>query len=274
MNPGVQLAEQVLQQSVKVAQSALDRRLIAVYALGSLAHGGFSPHVSDIDLGLVLHHPLEREDAQAVDAIALGVRGSSGPLAERLSVYWGSLDTLGGNTGDGGRFPLVDVLDLKHYGRLLAGVDVRNEIRSPDPRELIVSSARFALNRLATGAIEQQLRNADTVAAAGTRTLTKLVLFPIRLLFTASTGQVGRNAAAVEYFCAHHGEPLRRLAQSGLAWRDEPPAPGDPEVIHVLQAGLLRLYRIFVSDYENRCLRSSGETELGEAYRKWRERLE
>jgi hypothetical protein len=34
------------------------RRLIAGYALGSLAHGGFSPLVSDVDLGLILEDPV------------------------------------------------------------------------------------------------------------------------------------------------------------------------------------------------------------------------
>jgi hypothetical protein len=32
-------------------------RLLAAYALGSLAHGGFSPLVSDVDFGLVLERP-------------------------------------------------------------------------------------------------------------------------------------------------------------------------------------------------------------------------
>ncbi len=40
-------------------RKVLGPRLVAAYALGSLAHGGFSPLVSDVDLGLVLTDPIE-----------------------------------------------------------------------------------------------------------------------------------------------------------------------------------------------------------------------
>jgi len=39
--------------------SAFGERCIAVYVLGSLARGGFSEAVNDIDLGVVLAGPLE-----------------------------------------------------------------------------------------------------------------------------------------------------------------------------------------------------------------------
>jgi hypothetical protein len=48
------LGEVVLARAVSAYRDALGSRLIAGYALGSLAHGGFSPLVSDVDLGLIL----------------------------------------------------------------------------------------------------------------------------------------------------------------------------------------------------------------------------
>ena len=40
----------ILADAVDAYQAAFAKRLVAAYALGSLAHGGFSPHVSDVDL--------------------------------------------------------------------------------------------------------------------------------------------------------------------------------------------------------------------------------
>ena len=42
--------ERVLADAVEAYRVALGGRLVAAYALGSLAHGGFSELVSDIDL--------------------------------------------------------------------------------------------------------------------------------------------------------------------------------------------------------------------------------
>jgi hypothetical protein len=44
--------EAVLSQAAAAYRRALGSRLVAGYALGSLAHGGFSPLVSDVDLGI------------------------------------------------------------------------------------------------------------------------------------------------------------------------------------------------------------------------------
>ena len=47
----------VLMEAVRAYRGALGSRLVAAYGLGSLAHGGFSPQVSDVDLCLVLGRP-------------------------------------------------------------------------------------------------------------------------------------------------------------------------------------------------------------------------
>ena len=136
--------ERVLSEAVKLSQERWGSRLIAAYALGSLAHGGFSVHVSDVDLGLVLHDPLDAGDENAIDQQLTGVAAGGASLTDRLSVFWGSIGTLSG-AAVGGRFPPVDLLDLKRHGRLLAGRDVRSRLRFPTLRELVVSGAEFAL---------------------------------------------------------------------------------------------------------------------------------
>lgn len=264
--------ERVLVHAVELARTVWGNRLVAAYALGSLAHGGFSIHVSDVDLGLVLGDPLDERDAKAVDQLSSEVKASGARLAERLSVYWGSLGTLCG-IASGGRFPPLDLLDLKQFGRLLAGRDVRSQLRSPTLRELVVSGAQFALKHLSTPAVTAQLRNPVEFANANTKTLTKLVLYPVRFLFTARTGQIGMNDEAVKHFSTIEDGPEAELARKGLEWRFEPPDPGNRAVVELLRNGVLPLYRMFLADYERR-LREYGEPELAQVYREWRERLD
>ena len=200
--------EAVLAQALAAYQAALGPRLIAAYALGSLAHGGFSPLVSDVDLGLVLDDPFRIKDRFTIRGVASAVRACGSPLHQRLSVFWGTPSTLRGRVR-GGRFPPLDRLDLIEYGRLLAGADVRDGVARPSRAELLVAGAQFALGTLGgdlgladrvKGLIMrdkpghdpvQEIRAPALLAARGPRRVTKVVLFPVRFLFTAATGRVG-----------------------------------------------------------------------------------
>ena len=102
--------ETVLAEAAESYRGALGERLIAAYALGSLAHGGFSPLVSDIDLGLIVRDPARPEDAETIQAIAESEKAKGSPLHERISVFWGTPSTLRGES-DGGRFPPLDRLE-------------------------------------------------------------------------------------------------------------------------------------------------------------------
>ena len=101
---GAERGEAVLAQALAAFQTALGPRLTAAYALGSLAHGGFSPLVSDVDLGLVLDDPFRIKDRFTIRSVAGAVRAGGSPLHQRLSVFWGTPSTLRG-TVRGGRFP-------------------------------------------------------------------------------------------------------------------------------------------------------------------------
>jgi hypothetical protein len=263
----------VLEGAVRLAATTWGARLVAAYALGSLAHGGFSPFVSDVDLGLVLSDPLEEQDAQAIEALSNSVKAGAGdPLADRLSIFWGSLATLSGEAV-GGRFPPLDRVDLIQWGRLLQGQDIRAHLPSPTVQELIVAGAGFALQTLATPEVTAELRNPALLVDARMRVLTKTVLFPIRFLFTARTGQVGRNQAAVEHFAAIETGPTADLARAALRWREEPPDPHDPTVMDFLDQGLLPLYRLFLDEYAERLLRD-GERDTAHAFQEWRRLLD
>ncbi len=270
--PQQALGERVLADAARLAVETWGTRLVAAYALGSLAHGGFSVHVSDVDLGLILSDPLDAHDAQAVTALADTIKAGGAPLADRLSIFWGSPATLSGDAA-GGRFPPLDRLDLKQYGRLLLGRDVRAQLPAPTQRELILAGASYALQTLSTPEVIAELQDPATLLRAGVRPLTKRVLFPVRFLYTARTGQIGRNQAAVEHLTAHESGPAADLARAALAWRDQPPDLGDPAVLDLLTAGLVPLYRIFLDEYAMR-LQEYGEPEAARAFQEWRDHLD
>lgn len=263
--------EQLLAAAVDLALQTWRDRLVAAYALGSLAHGGFSA-ASDIDVGLVLGDPLLRTDSEAVTSLVASIKASSKPFADRLSVFWGSVASLSG-ASQGGRFPPLDRLDLITYGRLLAGRDVRSKLTIPTRRELVLAGAEFALWRLATDEIIGQLQDPEVLARLDAKSLTKLILYPVRFMFTARTGEVGRNEAAVEHFVAAGNGASVGLVRLALKWRNTGLERSDTDAMKAIAAGALPLYHEFLSDHENR-LREYERPDLAEAFGKWRQRLQ
>ncbi len=281
---------EVLAQAVSAYRQALGPRLVAAFALGSLAHGGFSALVSDVDLGLVLSDPLEPSDAETVRAVAEAVKAGGSALHDRLSVFWGTPSTLRGEQA-GGRFPPLDRLDLIEHGLLLEGDDVRGDLPRPSGDELLVVGAEFALTFLAgmpptedpagyaTGSLRpgeldavEPLRRPEVALAHGIRHVTKLVLFPVRFLYTAETGRVGTNHAAVErYLGADPPPPATGLVAAALAWRSAPPA-GDAEAEALLRAEMVPLYLHYIDDHIPR-LAGLGRTDLAAGFREWRRRI-
>jgi hypothetical protein len=284
---GAGQGEAVLAQALAAYQTALGSRLVAAYALGSLAHGGFSPLVSDVDMGLVLADPPRRKDRVTLRSVGNAVRTGGSELHQRLSVFWGTPGTLQGRSR-GGRFPPLDRLDLVEHGRLLAGTDVRDGIARPVKAELLVAGAEFALGYLGGDpGLAQRLRRraardrrgGDPVTefrtpavllARGNRRVTKVVLFPVRFLYTAATGQVGTNAAAVEHYLAGGPVPAAELVSAALAWRREPPA--NDTAVALLVQELLPLYVHYIDDHVER-LEAAGSHRLAGRFRRWRARL-
>jgi hypothetical protein len=263
--------EAVLAEAVEAYRAALGDRLLAAFALGSLAHGGFSELVSDVDLGLVVDDPLSADDDAAIRAVAAAEQRKGLPLHERLSVFWGTPATLRGERA-GGRFPAVDRLDLIDNGRLLAGThEARAGLPRPSVRELTVTGAAFALDYLAGEETVAEVRSAELLLSRGVLRLTKLVLFPVRFLYTAATGRIGTNDAAAARYLADGSAPGARLVGAALAWRASPPADGDAAAA-LLREELVPLYLHFLADHVGR-LDSLGEAELAGAFRAWRDRL-
>jgi len=263
--------EAILTRALELAKQKWQQRLIAAYALGSLAHGGFSA-ASDIDIGLVLDDPLVGADSDGIADLVGTIKASKQPFADRLSVFWGSLASLSG-AAPGGRFPPLDRLDLIRYGRLMTGTDVRKELPPPTRQELVLAGAEFALWRLCTDEIIGQLKNPKALARLDTKSLTKLILFPVRFMFTAQTGEVGRNEAAVEHFAVNVSGAPSALARLALDWRNAAERCADAGAVEAIAAGVIPIYLAFLSDHETR-VRQFGRPDLAEAFQKWRHRLQ
>ena len=280
--------EAVLAEALAAYRAAIGPRLLAAYALGSLAHGGFSPLVSDVDLGLVLRDPVKPADRWTMHTVARGVRAGGTALHERLSVFWGTPATLSGRA-DGGRFPPLDRLDLLEHGRLLAGRDARDGLPRPGQEELLVAGARFALGSLGgRGTLRHrvidlarhgrqrddavtEIRDPALLVARGPRRLTKVVLFPVRFLFTAATGRVGTNAAAAEHYLAAGRAPAAELVAAAMTWRLRP-AAGERAAIALLRRELIPLYVQYLDDHIAR-LHAAGQHSLAGGFRRWRGRV-
>jgi predicted nucleotidyltransferase len=260
--------QELLAATVDLAQELWRDRLLAAYALGSLAHGGFRPLVSDIDIGFVLADPLLPEEADAVERLVSTIKAGNRPFADRLSIFWGSVSTLSGAVA-GGRFPPLDRLDLMKFGRLVRGLDVRSELTPPTLAELVIVGAEFALWRLARDDVTAKLKDPRALAQSDAKTLTKLILYPVRFMYTARTGEVGRNEAAVEHLVAAKESASSDLARFALDWRSAIPTHSDKNAIQAIAAGVLPLYDEFLMDYEPR-LREYGRLDLAEKFQKWR----
>ena len=277
----------MLASAISAYREALGARLIAGYALGSLAHGGFSPLVSDVDLGLILQDPVRAKDRLTIRTAARSVRAGGPGLHERLSVFWGTPSTLRGQ-GRGGRFPPLDRLDLLDYGRLLTGQDARSSVARPEQAELLVAGAEFALGylggarqlpgrladwarpRLRDDNVLNEIRTPSQLVSRGPRRLTKIVLFPVRFLFTAETGQVGTNTLAAGHYLASANAPAATLVTAALAWRLVPPA--DDEATALLSRELIPLYVQYIDDHITR-LHAVNRHRLAGSFHRWRTRL-
>jgi hypothetical protein len=231
--------EDVLAEAVRWARRLFGRGFEAAFAIGSLAHGGYAPEVSDVDLALVVRSagPLARARVRAVRALTRR-RCGPGP-ADRLSVFWGRWRDVQHGAAGRVRLPAVDRLDLIEHGRLLAGSDRRAGAVAPTHADLVLDGVRFALRWYDEARVAGVL---DPVGLAGSdaRTVTKTVLFPVRFLATLQTGSAGANADAVDWYVGTHRGPASPLVTAAARWREQGVGP-DAGALLAEHLGVLHL---------------------------------
>lgn len=210
--PDAESGWQVARTACERVHGALGVRVISVYAIGSLAHGGFAPAVSDVDLAVLVDR-CDESVAPVISAAVGSTREQLGPgLADRLSIFYGDWPSFGAPP-EAARLGAIDRLDLMEHGVLMRGVDRRaHEGVRPTRDELVAETGAFLAYW------ETQRRAPEVLIAAGARVLTKNVLFPVRFLYTHATGHAGANQDAVNWY-SEQGGPHAVLARAALEWR-------------------------------------------------------
>jgi predicted nucleotidyltransferase len=243
---GTATADRVVADTVEAAEAVFGAEIEALYTLGSLAHGGFAPLVSDVDVAIVLGST----GPDTADRIATVQRSvverASSPLAERLSVFWADWRAV--RTGEGDHFRLgpVDRLDLLDSGCLLLGCDRREPSVRPSPEDLVLMSAELILTKFTEGYFEQ-LRDTEALVAGGPRAVTKAILFPVRFMYTLRTGRIGLNDGSARWYAAE-ALPGSALALMALEWRND--GIGDLELAaQLVDADLGTLHAECLAEY-------------------------
>ena len=261
----------LVQDITKLSQSTFQGRCTAVYVMGSLARGGFSEVASDIDIGLILEGPLNPQDETDVDRILSEMLERNAAVRNKVSLFWGSIDSIDGVV-EAGRYPPFDRLDLIDHALLLAGRDVRSQLKRPSKRELVVSSAEFALDRLDSDQVLEKFHDCGLLASQGTVTVTKRVLFPARFIYMVKAGEIAGNEASYKYYADSFSGPDAELVSQAYHWRMNALPDELDEVVDRLEQGLAPLYCRFIDIYVE-CLDGYEEAGLSLQLDQWRDRI-
>jgi hypothetical protein len=239
-------ADKVVDQTVEAARTVFGEEIEAIYTLGSLAHGGFAPLVSDVDVAIILASTTPETVDRIAEVQNLVVEEASGPLSERLSLFWGDWEAVRTGQGEHLRLGPVDRLDLLDSGHLLLGTDRRAPAVRPTPRELVLMSADLMLRKFTVEYLEG-LRDTRALVAEGVREMTKTILFPVRFAYTLRTGGIGLNDRSARWY-GSEGLPGGALALKALEWRSE--GIVDPGLaVRMLDADLGALHADCIDDY-------------------------
>src|SRR5690606_12358312 len=185
------------------------------------------------------------------------------------SIFWGTLDSLEGNNNLG-RFPPLAKLDLIENGVLLFGTDIRHRLSKPTTSDLIMMGAKFALQMLATPEIMNEMMQPNLMYEKGMRHLTKIILFPVRLLYTAMTGKIGHNEEAVNYYLSHYQGAKAKLVKTAFQWRYE--SPKNAAAVEIIKGSLIELYIQFIDVYIEK-VKEYNEMSIVKDLRNWKNRL-
>jgi len=250
-------AHEILQAVTTAARDVL--AMEAVYALGSLAHGGFAPLVSDVDVAVVVSG-IHGDSPGLIERVGqIARRQCPSPLAQRLSIFWSDWDGVRQGRGRG-RLPEVDRLDLIESGLLLAGTDLRAGATRPTGQMLVKESAALASSKFDDRYLAD-MRDTGALVAAGPRAVTKAVLLPVRFLFTLRTSGIGHNDVAAEWYAQHGRHP--ELAAAAMEWR-RGGTMRTAEAKKLLDEHLVGIYDEFFTTYIE-ALSATGDESLARA---------
>jgi predicted nucleotidyltransferase len=230
IDPGTEEGWRVIDAAVRSARARLGDGLLSAYAIGSLAHGGFTPSVSDVDLALLTDSRTDRDTGAVVAAITADVRAANFSLGDRLSVFHTPWDRFADPPPDA-RFPPIDRYDLVRYGILVDGRDLRDDsAAAPGADEIREQAVDSALSRVSPEQLRAELRRLED-GGVSVHDATKTVLWPVRLQHVCDTGQATGNSAAVDHYVQISDARHVPLVSDALAWREQPVVPDAPATL-------------------------------------------
>jgi hypothetical protein len=219
-NDGV---NRLLEALLNIAHTILGNRLCAYYTLGSLAHGGFSPSVSDIDVAMIFEGSLTANDHDLINKITQKIQHSELLMRERLSIFWSSQQELQQPPpGNFGRFPAYDRRDFIEYAKLVWGTDIRDgSLKIPSQTDLDIEAVELALDKLNDPFVLSLLKDPVHLLDQTQIPPSKIILMPVRFLFTRFTGCVGSNSDAVDFYCQQYRDDNTAcLVKEAIEWRN------------------------------------------------------
>lgn len=223
---------------------------ITLYLMGSLSRGGFSETCSDIDIGIVFDS-IEPDIQLSISDMISSIQMKYPSIENKISIFWGSIDSINGQSKDG-RYPPFDRLDLIKSATLLYGNDIRDCLLLPSQEELEVSCAEFALQYLNQSNRFDMFQDAAALVKQGTPAITKAILYPTRFIYLAVSGDISTNHASATYYLATFSGNDSILVEKGYQWRMEGRADNFYSTVSLLDKGLFDLYNQFLIIYINK----------------------
>ncbi|MGZ3773280.1 MAG: nucleotidyltransferase domain-containing protein [Pseudobdellovibrionaceae bacterium] len=161
--------------------------LLGVYIIGSLAHGGFNMHFSDIDLAIVTEHPLE---SSYLEKIKIESSTWNKDLSSKVSLFWTD------KTFISGRFPILDQIDyLDHRIALFEKkIAVPERPALHDVRKYLLDHPMDYWREKSKYYFELKIWSPKE-----TKEFVRCLLYPARFTYTYSTGLMTSNDIAVNY---------------------------------------------------------------------------
>jgi hypothetical protein len=204
-------------RTVPLWQAALGSELLGVYLMGSLAHGGFSPRYSDIDIALVTETGLS---PQTLDRVRNKAVALSADWASKLSVFWTD------RRFSVGRFPPLDCIDYLDHAVVLME---RQRLRPVRP--LLEEIQRYLAGAPFANWTEwaRRFATAEVLEPKDRKAYLRALLYPARFCYSWMTGRMGSNDDAVAFL--HNIRPARldvRLITRALRCRQ---ADADPDFL-------------------------------------------
>ncbi len=249
-------------KAVTVARRVFGQRLLSAYLIGSLAHEGFVAAVSDVDIALILAGADPGDAARVHRVSRLVLEQDRSVLASRLSIFWSTAEGLRSTRPDG-RLPAIDWLDLIDSGKHVYGTALPVDTPRPHAGQLVEDTAEFAVSKWRHDpAWDRHLLDAVGLVREGRRAASKAALFPVRFLYTLTTGLAGGTHDAVAWYSTQARVTSRDLVAAAYDWRIRG-FSDTSTAVRLLQEQLVPLYREFESSYRQQLL-EQGLTDLAD----------